>query len=162
MKIRLAFLSSPPITTHHRTSVNCNSQITWIHSVDSMFSKKTCRKSRSFEYGKPGRLNNIWHVWLFQPTSREMEVKVLWPLIAESVGISREDWDEASSRLNFISLEALNLYEPPECRMSSHDHWIIRPTWRNKPLQNMWATKNTRPYFPLYWLVNRDPYNGLL
>ena len=25
-----------------------------------------------------------------------------------------------------------------------------------------WATKKTRPYFPLYWLFNRDPYNGLL
>ena len=21
--------------------------------------------------------------------------------------------------------------------------------------------KNTGPYFPLYWLFNRDPYNGL-
>ncbi len=24
-----------------------------------------------------------------------------------------------------------------------------------------WATKKNR-YFPLYWLCNRDPYNGLL
>ena len=24
------------------------------------------------------------------------------------------------------------------------------------------ATKKTLLYFPLYWLVNRDPYNGLL
>ena len=23
---------------------------------------------------------------------------------------------------------------------------------------HMWATKKTLPYFPLYWLVNRDPY----
>ena len=26
----------------------------------------------------------------------------------------------------------------------------------------IWATKKNPYYFPLYWLVNRDPYNGLL
>ena len=26
---------------------------------------------------------------------------------------------------------------------------------------NIWATKKTS-YFPLYWMVNRDPYIGLL
>ena len=25
----------------------------------------------------------------------------------------------------------------------------------------IWATKKTRPYFPLYWLVYRDRFNGL-
>ena len=25
-----------------------------------------------------------------------------------------------------------------------------------------WATEKTRPYFALYWLFSRDPYNGLL
>ena len=27
---------------------------------------------------------------------------------------------------------------------------------------DIWATKNNPYSFPLYWLVNRDPYNGLL
>ena len=26
----------------------------------------------------------------------------------------------------------------------------------------LWATKKKRPYFPLYWLFKRDPFNGLL
>ena len=25
-----------------------------------------------------------------------------------------------------------------------------------------WAAKKIRPYFPLYWLFSRNPYNGLL
>ena len=29
-------------------------------------------------------------------------------------------------------------------------------------VQAMWATKQTLGYFPLYWLVNRDPYSALL
>ncbi len=28
--------------------------------------------------------------------------------------------------------------------------------------KNTWATKKKTSYFPLYWLINRVPYNGLL
>ena len=30
------------------------------------------------------------------------------------------------------------------------------------PFNTSWAMKQQRPYFLIYWLVNRDPYNGLL
>ncbi len=42
-----------------------------------------------------------------------------------------------SSKLGRVTLQWLHL--------SSKQKWI------------KWATKNYRPYFPLYWLVNRDP-----
>ena len=32
---------------------------------------------------------------------------------------------------------------------------------RNGLQQIMWATKKNRPYFPVYWLFNGAPYNGL-
>ena len=33
-------------------------------------------------------------------------------------------------------------------------------TFGNNQIKMSWATK--KKYFPLYWLVNRDPCNGLL
>ena len=43
----------------------------------------------------------------------------------------------------------------------------VRPslslTWPlQKDVSHIWAMKENPYYFPLYWLVTRDPYNGLL
>ena len=61
--------------------------------------------------------------------------------------------------LKIVNLKQHPRHSTAETATSS----LINQTQQVKHLKkNKWATKKKPFYFPLYWLVNRDPYIGLL
>ena len=47
-------------------------------------------------------------------------------------------------------------------KTSKQLHYLARYSKQKLGRIDKWATKKKTSYFPLHWLVNRDPYNGLL
>ena len=53
-------------------------------------------------------------------------------------------------------------HSPKRMAARLSETFVIKNIMYTKQKETTWATKKNPYYFPLYWFVNRDPYNGLL
>ncbi len=64
---------------------------------------------------------------------------------------------EFTPRCFFIDRHQEVHSEAKEAQIHGENEGVFFPVFCN----NNWATKKKTSYFPLNWLVNRDPYSGL-
>ena len=70
--------------------------------------------------------------------------------------ILREAWIDVVVQVGMLSLTQAKDISIP----NQHNHALLEQTNAPNYLSNEKITKNS--CFPLYWLINMDPYNGLL